>query len=811
MTFLRDLRHGFRLLACNPTFAVASLTVVALGIGATTAVFSVVRAVLLQPLPYREPQRLALVRADGPGVVRQALVTGEELAAIRTRPDIFESIAVINESPGNLTSPGDMEAVTAASPSDNFLETLGMRPTLGRMVSLQDIGPKWVTAVDISYELWQRRWHGDPDIIGKPIEINNIPMTIAGILPAGFSLHLGPNVPITPRLDVWFPRGPGYDEAPTRSQTVIARLRGGVSLEAAQATLEKLTAGVIASHPASYHSGAVRLSLATLDREVGSDVKPALVALTGAVAFVLLVACANLMNLILARAFARTRELAVRTAIGASRGRLVAQLATESVLLFVLGAALGLIVALWGVEGLLRLAPATLPRRESIGIDSTVAFFAVSTSIVCSLIFGLVPAWQATTSDVAGMMKQDPASTRGSGMTRGLLMAAQLALSLVLLMGAALMGRAFISMRSVPLGFDPSRVITMNVHLQVQRFNGDSADESKRLEESKRKRLAFYHELLDSTRRIPGVESAGLGLFVPLSGGPITLRYSTGPDQPQLPATGAIALAGFLETLKVPLVAGRYFTIDDDNRPVVIVDQLLADQTWARQQAVGQRLLIARTVGPSTWADVVGVVPHVQLEGLRSRPSPEVFMTYATRQYSDLNIVVRGANPMALVPAVEAAVQRLGPGRPVHDIRALESYVADGSSDTRFALFVLGAFAVLAVVLTAIGVYGVVAYATARRTREIAVRLALGADARGIVALVVRDGLGWTIAGIGAGVAVALVLTRYLASLLFGIGQHDPLTFAGVAALLGVTALIAAALPAIRAVRVDPMLALRSE
>jgi putative ABC transport system permease protein len=805
MNLLRDLRYGFRGLTRNPTFAAAALTVMALGIGASTAVFSVVRAVLIHPLPYREPERLVLFRADGPGVARQALVTGEELAAIRARPDVFESVAVINQSPGNLTSPNEMAAVIAASPSDNFLETLGMTPTLGRMVSRQDAGTKSVTAVDISYELWQRHWHGDAAIVGKPIEINNIPMTIAGVLPRGFKLHLGPNVPLSPTLDIWFPRAAGYDEGPTRSQTVVARLRHGVSLRSAQASVDALTSGVIASHPASYHAGTVRLSVSSIDREVGSDVKPALVALTGAVAFVLLVACANLMNLLLARGCARTRELAVRTAIGASRRRLVAQLATESLLLGLIGAVLGLIVAQWDVEALLRLAPATLPRREEIAINTTVAIFAVGTSLLCSLIFGLVPAWQATKTDVVDIMKQDPASGRQASTTRGLLVSAQLALSLVLLVAAGLMARAFVNIRSIPLGFEPARAATMNVQLQVQRFNvGD-------LEGARLKRLAFYHELADSVRRIPGVEQAGLGLFVPMSRGPITFRLSLGPDQPESAAIGGIALAGFLESLRVPLVVGRYFTADDENRPLAIVDRQLADRVWPHESAIGRRLLVMRTTGAPTWVDVVGVVDHVQLGGPRSQSLPEIFVTYAVRQYADLDIVFRAANPMALVPAVEAAVQRLGPGRPVHEIRALVDYVADASADTRFALFVLGAFAVLAVILTAIGVYGVVAYATARRTREIAVRLALGADASRIVALVVRDSLGWTIAGLAAGVAGALALTRYLASLLFGIGTHDPVTFAAVALLLGATAVVAAALPAFRAVRVDPMLALRSQ
>ena len=585
---------------------------------------------------------------------------------------------------------------------------------------------------------------------------------------------------------------------------MIGRLKAGVTLAAAQAAVDTMTKGFVAAYPRRYPAGAVRLSLSPLDEEVASDVRPALFALSGAVAFVLLVACANLMNLLLARACARTRELAVRAAIGASRQRLVAQLATESLAVGLIGAGLRLIVAQWGVEGLLRLAPATLPRRESIAVDWTVALFAVGTSLVCSLLFGLVPAWQATRMDVAGMMKEDPAVTRHASTTRGLLVAAQLALSLVLLVGAGLMARAFIQMRSVPLGFDPSRAVTMNVHLQVQRFS--SGD----LEQSRLKRLAFYHELARSAKDIAGVEQVGIGLFVPFGGGPLPLRYSTGAGDLQHPAASVIALAGFLESLRIPLLSGRYFTVDDDNRPVAIVDRDLADEMWPHRSAIGQRLLLSSSI-TSTWADVVGVVPHVQLDGLRSRGLPEVFVSYAIRQYSGLNIVVRGPNPMALVPAVEAAVQRLGPGRPVHDVRSLESYVEDASADTRFALFVLGIFAALAVALTAIGVYGVVAYATARRTREIAVRLALGADAHRIVALVVSEGAWWTVAGLVVGAIGARLLTRYVQSLLFQVTPNDPVTLVSVAALLSLVALVATAVPAVRALRTDPMQALRAE
>jgi putative ABC transport system permease protein len=804
MTILRDLRFGFRILFRNPSFSVGAIAVLALGIGATTAVFSVVRAVLLQPLPYREPNRLVLFRADGPGVPHQALLTSYELAAMRARPDLFESVAVIGESECNLTSPDDMEAVTGASASVNFFETVGVKPLLGRTVSQVDFGVTWVSGIDISYELWQRHWRGDPDIIGKPIEVNNIPMTIVGVLPRGFRVNLGPGVPLQTRVDVWYPRGAGYDEDPARAYVTIARLRRNMTVAAAQAAVAEIARQVAAAHPTGYSAGPVRVSATPLDREVVSDVKPALVALMGAVAFVLLVACANLMNLLLARACARTRELAVRAAIGASRAQLVAQLTAESAALGAVGAGLGLIVAQLGVDILVRLAPATLPRREIIAIDATVAVFAVAVSLVCSFVFGLVPAWQATSGNMAGTMKQDPALGRHTGATRGVLVAAQLALSLTLLVGAGLMMRAFISMRAVPLGFDPSRAVTMNVHLQVQRFNEGT------IAQSKVRRLAFYHQLLDSVRQIPGVERAGVGLFVPLSGGPIPRRITETPGRADHPVAGVLALAGFLESLKVPLAAGRYFTRDDDDRPVVIIDRALADELWPNESAVGRRVQLADALSRRP-VEVVGVVPHVQLEGFRTPGLPEVFMTYASSSYSALNIVVRGENPAALVAPVEAAVQRLGPGRPVHDVRALEDYVADASAETRFALFVLGIFAGLAVVLTAVGVYGVVAYATARRTREIAVRMALGADASTIVTLVVRDGAWWIVAGLAAGAIGARLLTRYVQALLFGVAPNDALTFVAVAVLLAGVATVATMVPAIRALRTDPMQALRAE
>jgi predicted permease len=804
MNLLRDLRYGLRTLATNPAFAAAALAVMTLGVGSSTAVFSVLRGVMLAPLPYRDPQRLVLVRADLPGYAHEAALTGEEYFALRDRTDVFEQIAILNPSEGNLTDADIMAAVTAASVSDGFFDTLGVQPVLGRAVSRRDIGP-FVNAIDLGYEAWQRHFHGDPRIVGRTIEVNNLPMTVAGVMPRDFRLYLGAGVAAPTRIDVFYPRARGYDDDPFRGQIVFGRLRGGTSLGSARAAVATTAEQLVATHPSSYLSGAVRLSIAPIDEDVVSDVKPALMAMAGSVAFVLLVACANLANLLLARASARTREIAVRIAVGATRMDILRQLLAEGLVIGGLGAAGGLLLAQWAIWLLLRLAPAALPRREGIHLDLSAALFAAIVSLVCALAVSLVPAWQAARQDVGGWIKRD-ASPRAARVTRGALVAAQLALSLMLLVGAGLMVRAFVNLRTAPLGFDPHGVVTMGVALQMQRFGTGNLEESRRL------RLAFYTRLTDAVGRLPGVERAGVGLPAPFgSGGTMAQRYSASLDQPERPAEGIIALSGYLETLRVPLLSGRYFTSADDDRAAIIVDERLAGELWPGQPAPGRRLLMIYNVGEPRWAEVVGVVAHVQDQDLRHRGLPQIWVSYGVRAYAGLDLVVRGADPATMIPAIQETVRRLGAGRPVHDIRLLDESVADASADTRFAVFVLGAFAVLAVILAGIGVYGVIAYATARRTREIALRIALGADARRIVSLILRDGLAWTALGLAAGVAGSLGLSRYLGSLLFNVGARDPLTFCTVALVLTAVTLMATALPALRAVRVDPMLALKAD
>ena len=460
-----------------------------------------------------------------PDTFSQAALNREEFYAIGDRLDLFDSIAVINESPGSLTSPDHMEAVNAASASDNFLETLGVSPVLGRVASRKDVGRGYVNAVTISYELWQRRFQGDPGVIGREIEINNLPMRVVGVLPRSFHLYLGPGV-ITPRIDIWYPRPLSYDaDDPFRGRIVIARLRRETTLDQTRAAMSVLSTRLMAEYPASYAAGPLSLSVSTLDQEVVSEVKPALAALSGAVGFVLLVACANLANLLLARAAARSRELAVRASIGASRAHIVSQLGAEGLLLGAFGAVGGLLIANWCVDGLLLLAPATLPRREAIGVDAAAALFAAGVALACAVAASLVPVWQATRTDTATALKRDPASSRGAGALRGLLAAGQLALSLVLLIGAGLMGRAFISLRAVPLGFDPDRALTMSVSLHGQRFNQGT------LADARETRREFYQQLAAAVRQIPGVEHVGVGFPLPLKGITMVQRFASEPGE----------------------------------------------------------------------------------------------------------------------------------------------------------------------------------------------------------------------------------------------------------------------------------------
>ena len=494
---LRDLRFGLRILRRHPSFACAAIAVLAVGIGAVTAVFSVLRGVLITTLPYRDPGALVLFRADLPGMARTPTLTSLELDALRTRTDLFASVAAAVRAEGYLTA-GDVSVpMNAAAVSANFLDTLGVPPALGRPVERAQAGAH--RPVNISDEVWRRHFNSDPGVVGRVIDVNGAPAAIAGVLPRGFKAYLGTGVAVAPDLDLLYFRSSGYDEDPFRGNVVIARLRHGVAIETARAAVDAIAKSLVAAHPDRYRTGPVRLSLASIESEVVREVKPALVAAAGAVLLVLLVACANLTNLLLARASARTHEILVRVAIGARRRDIVRQLLAEGLVIGAIGAASGWMIAQWGVDALLALAPAALPRREAIVVDGTLAIFATVTALSCALVVSLLPAWHATRSDVVRRGRDD--AGHAGGTTRGVLVAAQLALSVILLVGAGLLGRAFVNLRSVPLGFEPRQSASMFISLD-ERWNPGTIEESRAV------RRDFYERRDRSRRRSAPASSA---------------------------------------------------------------------------------------------------------------------------------------------------------------------------------------------------------------------------------------------------------------------------------------------------------------
>jgi putative ABC transport system permease protein len=798
----RDLRFAIRLLVRNRGFAIAALTVVALGIGATTAVFTVVRAVLLRPLPYANPDTLVAVRVDSSRGVQQTQLNGLEWRAVANRTDLFDGVATYAGVDGNVTGVDDMELLSAASVTENFFDILGVRPIIGRTLNLkQDWSERRISGVMISYELWQRRWRGDRGIVGRHAEFNNIDTTIVGVTPPGLSVQFGPGSPIQRHVDLWFPMA-FDDRVPTiPNWPLIARLAPGVTLARAQSELTAVAREVVAAHPGDYKTGTTTMSVVRLQDDVVRDARPALLALTGAVVFVLLVACANLTNLLLTRACARTRELAVRTAVGASRGQIVRQLATESLVLAVLGGALGALFATWGVRALMLFAPRSMPNRESVAVNAGVVFFAMALSLLSALVFGLVPAWQVTRTDLATSLKFDPAAR--SRVTRGLLVSSQLALSLVLLVGAGLMARTFVSLSRASLGYQPERILTLRSQLAFGNFRGLEGIQ------------AFYLRGIATLDALPGVECAS-AIGPPMLGDVVVYRrIALDGEQPEIAATTWTVLPDFFQTMGIALREGREFRSDDKTTPErtpIIIDRDLARRLFPDQSAVGRFVLLSPHATSEQPAEIVGVVDHVRMVDVRADGLPQIWVTWLHRPIVNMAFMARAhGDPRAIGNDVQKTVQALRPGRPTHPPETLQAIVDGQRSDTRFAVLVLGAFAILALVLTAVGVYGVVAYATARRTQEIAVRRAIGASAGHIVALVVGEGLGWTALGVVAGVLGARLLARALGSLLYGVSATDPAIFVAMTAGLAAIALAASAIPAIRAARVDPMLALRTD
>jgi len=704
----------------------------------------------------------------------------------------------------SLNVDGVMERVAAASATDDVLPLLGADPMwLGRPLGdARDEGPAYVKSIVISHDLWLRRFHADPTVIGRHVDVNNIDVEVVGVTRPGFHVYLPPLDHVDQTVDIWFPTGLERTRT-SRYGPLVARLVPGVGLAQAQAELDAMAARFVADFPAAYPDGQLRLRAVSLRDDLTRSARSALVALGGAVAFVLLVACVNVANVMLARAKARERELAVRGALGATRARLVRQLFAENVLVTAMGGAGGWLVAIGGVALVGWLRPPHLPRQGDIVVGGIVLAWTMGFTTLASLIFGVLPAWLLAGRGPQAMLNSGRGSAlmvRSRRWQRGLVVA-EVALSIVPLVAAGLMGRTFVNLTRAPLGFDPSGVLTASVPLTFRRFS--DAD----------KKQALYLAAVDRVAHLPGVDAVSAGGPLPLSPFPVIRRsWAAGASSPiEVRASQLSVLPGFLQVLGVRLMAGRDLTTDDltRHRAVAIVDEELARALWGGQ-AIGRRLAIQSGATPQTF-EIVGVTTPIRTARVRDAGGPTFFVPYFVFDIETSLVIKTRAAMEPLGAAIKPVVEALGTGRPVFDIRPLADVVDDSIGEERFTTLVLVGFAAAALFLAAVGLYGTLSYLISQRTQEFGVRLALGASVAGLVRLVLWEGAVLTVGGTVAGLAAALGVAGVLRNLLYGVTPADAPTLSGVAFVVAVVALIAIGRPAWRAAQVDPVVALRSE
>jgi putative ABC transport system permease protein len=815
-TLIQDVRYSIRQLARSPGFTAVAVLTLALGLGANTAIFSVVHAVLLQPLPYPDAERLAMVWVSNPGEgIDKDVASFPLFADWRQQAKSFEQVVAYAARGFTLTGHGEPEQLRGAAVAAGFFPMLGVPAALGRVLLDEENLPGHEKVVVLGHGLWQRRFAGDPAVVGQTVALNGARYTVVGVMPRGFAFP--------EPAELWTPMAPvGQFEALVASRgslwlSVTGRLKPGVSWAAAQAEMDTVAAAINQAYPDQSHYG---VKLQPLHEAVSGDVRPALFLMLGAVGLVLLIACANVANLLLARASSRRREIAIRAALGASRGRVVRQLLTESSLLGVAGGALGLLLASFGVEAFVAANPRALPRLETVHVDGTILFFALTASLLTGLVFGLVPAIQTFREGVSDHLGE---ATRGSSeggrghRLRSAFVVAETAVALMLLVGAGLVVRSFVRILNLDPGLDASQVMTLHLVLPETRYA-----EADRVH-------AFYDRVLTDLRALPGVRSAGgasslLLDRLPNSG---TMRVqgvpAPPPGTPEEPVTTDSVTTGFFETLHVPLERGRLFEARDAHPAeelragpvpsVVVVNEALVRRFFPGQDPLGRRITFGNPANPKVnWSEIVGVVGDMRRSGLDKEPRAEAYAFEGQVPDNGLYLALRADGDLfAVARAAQKAVWAIDPDQPIASMRPLEDMLRATVAARRLSTGLLAAFGALALLLAALGIYGVMAFSAASRTRELGIRLALGAQPRDVLRLILEDGARLSALGVGLGVLGALAASRAVSSLLFGISPSDPLTLALVVALLGSVSLLACYIPARRATRVDPVVALRQE
>ena len=812
-TLRQDLSYAWRTLRRSPGFAAVAILTLGLGIGATTTIFTIVHGVLLRPLPsYREPHRIANLWVDfGVGAQSLPVMSPGDFRDYQQRSQSFEVLAAgsgaqIIGATGALTGTGgEPERVDVSPVTANFLPLLGVQPLYGRHFTAEEEALNGPRVVILSYGLWQRRYGGDPSIVGRSIRLDGVDQTVVGIMPRDFRLWLPAEAFLITDAQIWKPLQYNYANQPPRNFTlftVFGRLKPGVTFAQAQAEMAGLARQLRAEHPV-HEVGDMRIRVVPLQDDVVKHARQAIVSLFVAVGFVLLIACANVAHLLLARATSREREMAVRGALGATRARLLRQLATESVMLAAGGFAVGLVVARAGTQTLALLNPANLPKLEAVQIDGTALLFAAGASLLTAVIFGLVPALRAAGINLNRTLRATGSASQAQVRLRRLLMVGEMALALVLLIGAGLMVRSFVALQQVRPGFDPYGVHTFRTAFPTVKYpNGAS-------------RLAFLKQMEEQLRAIPGVTDVGFTTQLPLTGSgamfPFAYNEATARNWESETSDGRFVSPDYFRALGTRLLAGRFFDAHDQpqhNR--IIIDETLAAKAWPGENAVGKRLQVGPNGAPNNFAEVIGVVEHVRLHDVSRAVRPQVYRVFGAGGRP--GVVIRASvNPVVISRQVEAVMKRLDPDLPLDRLQPMSVYVSDALAQTRLNLLVMSFFGGTALLLSCVGIYGLFSYSVSLRTREIGIRMALGQGAHSVRNEVLIEGLRMAAVSAAIGLVAAVLLTRSVSALLYGVKAADPATFASMAALLIVVALAGCYVPARRATRVNPIVALKTD
>lgn len=805
-TFLHDIRYSLRTLRKNPGFTLVVTLALALGIGANTLIFSVVNAILLRPLPFDEPERLAMLWGEVRGE-RHSPTSYADLMDLRRDATSMAKLAGFGRTSTFITDGGEPEPVRGCVASADLFPVLGAQAALGRVFTAEEDRPGSQQVAVLSDGLWRRRYGGDRGIIGRTVMFDGKPVTVLGVMPPGFQFPLQGNP-----IEYWVPLETNLtdyrrEQRGSHWMQLIGRLRPGVSYEHAAEELRALSEKYSKEFPGSNTD--YSFYPISLHDDMVEKGRPALLLMVGAVVLVLLIACANVANLLLARASARQRELAIRSTLGASRARIIRQLLADTLVLSLLGGAAGLLLAWWGIDLLIASIPADGALIHRAGLDPTVLLFTLGISLGTGLIFGLAPALQATGRDLNDSLKEGGrgASDTGRRQTlRNALVVAEVALSLVLLIGAGLLIRSFVQLQDVDPGFNPEGVTVVDIPLSQTRYD------------TPEKQARFFEQVLDRMRAIPGVESAGGTYMIPLSGNNQGSTFGiVGVDIGSAPSPEAghrLASPGYFRTMGIALLRGRDFT--DRDRPgaplVVVVNQALVDRYFDGKNPIGRRLEIGNGENVQEW-EIIGVAGNVRFTSLEEEAKPEYFLPYSQRPEGRTAFVLRApsAAPAALDAPLRAAVREIDPNQPVVSIQGMQTLVDDSGAGRRFSTMLIVGFAAVALLLASLGIYGVIAYSVERRTHEIGIRMALGAQRRDVLGMVVRQGMRLAGIGLAIGLVASFALTRLMTGLLYGVSPTDPGTYLLIPLFLASVAFLACAIPARRAMNIHPMAALKYE